>query len=136
EVLSRPWITDLAHWLRAHGHELRAVMLCRHTVAGQYASLVRKHAPNARLLFDTVDLHFLREKRAAELSGSASMARQAQTSRKSELALIEQGDVTFVVSPHEQALLAAELPHAKVELLSNIHEVYGCRQPHATRRDF
>jgi GT2 family glycosyltransferase/glycosyltransferase involved in cell wall biosynthesis len=135
EVLCRPWVSDLPHWLRAHGHGLRAVMLCRHTVAGQYASLVRKLAPKARLLFDTVDLHFLREQRAAELSGSASMARQAQSSRKSELALIEQSDVTFVVSPHEQALLAAELPHAKVELLSNIHEVFGCRRPYAGRRD-
>ncbi|WP_232820891.1 glycosyltransferase [Dyella sp. C11] len=135
EVLCRPWISDLPHWLRAHGHELRAVMLCRHTVAGQYASLVRKHAPKARLLFDTVDLHFLREQRAAELSGNASMARQALASRKSELALIEQCDVTFVVSPHEQALLAAELPHAKVELLSNIHEVFGCHRPYLGRRD-
>lgn len=136
EVLCRPYVSDLPHWLRAHGHGLRAVMLCRHTVAGQYASLVRKLAPKAHLLFDTVDLHFLREQRAAELSGSASMARQAQASRKSELALIAQCDVTFVVSPHEQALLAAELPQAKVELLSNIHEVHGCHQQHAARRDF
>jgi len=135
EVLCRPWISDLPHWLRAHGHELHAVMLCRHTVAGQYASLVRKLAPKARLLFDTVDLHFLRERRAAELSGSASMARQAQASRKSELALIEQCDVTFVVSQHEQELLAAEVPQAKVELLSNIHEVFGCRRPYAGRHD-
>jgi glycosyltransferase involved in cell wall biosynthesis len=110
-------------------------MLCRHTVAGQYASLVRKLAPRARLLFDTVDLHFLREQRAAELSGNASMARQAQASRKSELSLIEQCDVTFVVSPHEQALLATEVPKARVELLSNIHDIYGCRRPYAGRRD-
>lgn len=135
EVLCRPYVSDLPHWLRAHGHGLRAVMLCRHTVAGQYASLVRKLAPKARLLFDTVDLHFLREQRAAELSGSASMARQAQASRKSELALIEQCDVTFVVSRHEQALLANELPQAKIELLSNIHEVIGCHRPYSGRRD-
>jgi GT2 family glycosyltransferase/glycosyltransferase involved in cell wall biosynthesis len=135
EVLCRPWIPDLPHWLRVHGRELHAVMLCRHTVAGQYASLVRKLAPRARLLFDTVDLHFLREQRAAELSGNASMARQAQASRKSELSLIEQCDVTFVVSPHEQALLATEVPKARVELLSNIHDIYGCRRPYAGRRD-
>lgn len=135
EVLCRPWAPDLPHWLRVHGHELHAIVLCRHTVAGQYASIVRKLAPGARLLFDTVDLHFLREQRAAELSGSAAMARQAQASRKSELALIEKSDVTFVVSPHEKALLATELPQAKVELLSNIHEVHGCRHGHETRRD-
>ncbi len=110
-------------------------MLCRHTVAGQYVDLVRRHAPQAKLLFDTVDLHFLRERRAAELSGNAALLRQAETSRRSELALIEQADVTFVVSPHEQALLAQMLPQARVELLSNIHEVHGCRNDFAQRRD-
>ncbi|WP_019467089.1 glycosyltransferase [Dyella japonica] len=135
EVLCKPWVSDLPHWLRAHGHELHAVMLCRHTVAGQYAALVRKLAPKARLLFDTVDLHFLREQRAAELSGNASMARQAQASRKSELALIEQSDVTFVVSSHEKALLAQATPQARVILLSNIHEIHGCKTGWAQRKD-
>lgn len=135
EVLCKPWVSELPGWLREHGAELHAVILCRHTVAGQYADLVRKHAPQARLVFDTVDLHFLREQRAAELSGNASMARQAEASRRSELALIGQCDATFVVSPHEQALLARMLPQARVEVLSNIHDVHGCRHPYAERKD-
>jgi glycosyltransferase involved in cell wall biosynthesis len=40
-----------------------------------------------------------------------------------------------VVSAHEKALLAQLLPGARVELLSNIHEVPGCRRPAAGRRD-
>lgn len=135
EMLCRPAVPDLPTWLREHGSELHAIMLCRHTVAGQYASLVRKYAPQARLIFDTVDLHFLREQRAAELSGNATMMRQAELSRRSELALIEQCDVTFVVSPHERALLAELLPQARVELLSNIHEIHGCGLPYADRHD-
>ncbi|KZC39591.1 MULTISPECIES: glycosyltransferase [Rhodanobacter] len=135
EVLCKPWVADLPHWLREDGGGLHAAILCRHTVAGQYANLVRRYAPQAKLLFDTVDLHFLRERRAAELGGSSSMARQAEAARRSELALIELADVSFVVSPHEQSLLARLLPQARVELLSNIHEVHGCRQPHAGRRD-
>ncbi|WP_404542858.1 glycosyltransferase [Dyella agri] len=135
EVLCQPETVDLPDWLRGHGSELHAVMLCRHTVAGQYAALVRRHAPQARLLFDTVDLHFLREQRAAELSDKLAMKRQAESSRRSELALIEQVDISFVVSPHEQALLKEVLPSARVELLSNIHDVHGCRRPYAERRD-
>lgn len=135
EVLCAPADGSLPGWLQRHGRELHAVMLCRHTVAGQYAALVRKHAPQAKLLFDTVDLHFLREQRAAEVSGKPALQRQSDASRHSELALIEQADVSFVVSPHEQALLKELLPNARVELLSNIQEVVGCRQPHAGRRD-
>jgi GT2 family glycosyltransferase/glycosyltransferase involved in cell wall biosynthesis len=135
EVLCRPWVPGLPGWLRAHGATLHAVILCRHTVAGQYLELVRKHAPQARLLFDTVDLHFLREQRAAELGGNPAMARQAEASRRSELATVGRCDATFVVSPHEQALLAQLLPQARVEVLSNIHDVHGCRQPHGRRQD-
>lgn len=126
---------ELPQWLRRHGRELDAVVLCRHTVAGQYAGLVRRHAPQTRLVFDTVDLHFLREGRAAELAGHAGLARQADASRRSELQLIEQCDVTLVVSAHEQALLKELLPGARVELLSNIHEVHGCRRPAVERKD-
>ncbi len=135
EVLCKPWMSDPARWLREHGRALHAVFLSRHSVAGQYAALVRRHAPQAKLVFDTVDLHFLREQRAAELSGNAQMARVAEASRRSELALIEQCDTTLVVSPHEQALLKQLLPGSQVELLSNIHAVHGCSQPHARRRD-
>ena len=135
EVLCTPEVAGLPDWLRRHGRELHAVMLCRHTVAGQYEALVRRHAPQARLLFDTVDLHFLREQRAAELAGSTAMLRQAESSRRSELALIAQADISFVVSRHEQALLKELLPDAQVKLLSNVHEVHGCRRPHAERRD-
>jgi len=134
ELIGGPAFKDLPAWLRGHGHELRAVMLCRHTVAGQYAALVRRHAPQARLLFDTVDLHFLREQRAADLTANAQLRHQAAATQRSELALIAAADVSFVVSPHERALLATLAPTAHVELLSNIHEVddrapgYGGRQ--------
>lgn len=135
EVLCRPWVRDLPDWLRRHGAELHAVILCRHTVAGQYADAVRRYAAQAKLVFDTVDLHFLREHRAAQLRGNPALARGAKASRHSELALIERCDITFVVSPYEQELLAQLVPQARVELLSNIHEVHGCQHGHDGRRD-
>jgi GT2 family glycosyltransferase len=135
QVLCRPEITQLPKWLKQHGASLHAIMLCRHTVAGQYTELVRRMAPQAKLILDTVDLHFVREQRAAELDDSPSLRRQAEASRRSELALIEQCDVSFVVSPEEQALLQRLAPHARVELLSNIHLVHGRQHPYAGRQD-
>ncbi len=66
ELLVRPWVGSVPAWLAANGEDLHAAILCRHTVAGQYANFVRRHAPGAKLIFDTVDLHFLREERAAQ----------------------------------------------------------------------
>lgn len=124
-VLCKPWAPALPVWLAREGRTLDAAMLCRHYVAPPHLPLLRKMAPNAKVLFDTVDLHFLREKRAAEHDDNPALARQAEASRQAELALIRACDVTFVVSPIEQKLIAAEVPEARVELLSNVHELFG-----------
>lgn len=112
-------------WLQREGAALDAVMLCRLPIADQYVGAVRRHAPRARLLFDTVDLHFIREQRAAELTGAPGLARHARRSRRRELAMIGNCDVTLVVSESERDILAAEVPGARVEVVSNIHEAHG-----------
>ena len=122
-------------WLRQHGTTLDAVLLCRLSVAAQYLVPARRLAPKAMCIFDTVDLHFLREQRAAEISGSRRMHRQSTASRRQELALIRASDLSFVVSPVELDMLRKELPDSRVELLSNIHEIHGRSMPFSARRD-
>lgn len=114
-----------ARWIREHGHTLDAVMLCRLPVADQYMALVRHLAPRARVIFDTVDLHYVREQRAAALISNAALARQSHRSRERELAMVERADVTLVVSSEERDILAAEAPRSRVDLVSNIHNVAG-----------
>lgn len=135
EALYAPYAQDPLKLLRERGREFDLVILSRHYVAASYLGLVRLHAPQARVAFDTVDLHYLREQRAAELSGDGALARHAAATRAQELRLIRECDVTLVVSPVEQALLAQDAPGARVEVLSNVHEVYGCRRPFGDRRD-
>lgn len=122
-------------WLRAHGSGLDAVMLCRAPIAAQYQALVRRHAPRARLVFDTVDLHFLREERAARTLDRAPLRRQAQRSRRRELALVGGSDLCLVVSEFERALLAQALPRSRVEVLSTVVEVRGRRAGFEQRAD-
>ena len=122
-------------WLRQHGTTLDAVLLCRLSVAAQYLVPARRLAPKAMCIFDTVDLHFLREQRAAEISGSRRMHRQSTASRRQELALIRASDLSFVVSPVELDMLRKELPDSRVELLSNIHEIHGRSMPFSARHD-
>ncbi|APG04452.1 hypothetical protein BJI69_11440 [Luteibacter rhizovicinus DSM 16549] len=122
-----------ASWMREHGPTLDAIMLCRLPVADQYLALARRLAPRARIVFDTVDLHYIREERAATLTLSASLARQAARSRRRELAMVERADVTLVVSGDERDILTAETPRSRVELVSNIHDVAGRSEPFATR---
>lgn len=133
EVLWHPFLSDVPGWFAENGRRFDLILLSRHYIACQYVDLARLHAPQARLVFDTVDLHYLREQREAELAGREDLRRQAAQTRDKELALINGCDITLVVSPVEQALLAREAPSARVDILSNVHEVFGCRRPYEAR---
>jgi GT2 family glycosyltransferase/glycosyltransferase involved in cell wall biosynthesis len=135
QALYHPFVADPVAWLRDHGKFLTAVILSRHYVAANYVGLVRLYAPQARLIFDTVDVHHLREQRAAELTGSAEQAQQAARTRAQELKLMRECDVTLVVSAAEKELLARELPGVRIEVLSNVHAIHGRRREFGERRD-
>ena len=130
-----PWLRSPEAFLRERGRDFDLVVVSRHYVAGNYLGPVRRHAPQARFLFDTVDLHYLREQRLAALEDSATLRRVAQQTRRSELAVVRDADATLVVSPVEQALLAEEAPDARVFVLSNIHEVRGAGAGFGARSD-
>ena len=135
EVWHAPFAARSPAWLREHGPRFDAVMVSRHYIASEFLPLLRAHAPQARLIFDTVDLHYLRERRGAELSADASLARAAERTRLLELDVIAKSDVTLVVSGIERDLLRHDAPEARVELLSNLHRISGAGQPFAQRRD-
>jgi GT2 family glycosyltransferase len=133
ETLCKPQSPSLMSWLMREGADLDAVLLCRYYVADTNLPLFRRLAPRAKVLFDTEDLHFIREERTAMHLGSATLSRQAATSRRRELDLVRRADVTLVVSPVEQKLLLETIPGAKVLLLPNMHEVRGSIRPFAER---
>jgi glycosyltransferase involved in cell wall biosynthesis len=90
-------------------------------------------APQAKIVFDTVDLHYLREQRLAELDGSKTLHESAQATRQQELGVIAGSDLTLVVSTTEQELLSKELPSARVEIVTIIHATRHAIQKFADR---
>ncbi|HEX5693746.1 MAG TPA: glycosyltransferase [Arenimonas sp.] len=123
EAWWHPWLADVPRWLAENGAGFDLVIGSRHYVLGPMLPLLRSQAPRARIVFDTVDLHFLREQREAELSGDAAGLRTAARTRKAELTLVAQADLTWVVSEAERVLLASEAPGARVDVVSNIHDI-------------
>lgn len=133
EVLFHPYAQSIAELLAVRGGEFDIVVMSRHYVAVKHLEAVRTFASGALVVFDTVDLHFLRTERQAELEGSALARAAAHAKRDEELALIRKADVTLVVSPFEQALLAKLVPDARVMVLSTIHELLDGGKPFAER---
>jgi O-antigen biosynthesis protein len=124
EVLAVPGIESIHAHLQARGREYDLVILSRANVAGQFLDAVRQYAPQAEVWFDTVDLHFLREQREAELKNDPAALKRAAQRRRQELDLIARTDLTLVVSSVERELLAREAPEARLEILSNIHDIH------------
>ncbi len=133
EVQFHPYTSSLASLLGKRGGEFDLVLLSRHYIAARHMATVRAFAPGALVVFDTVDLHFLREQRLAELDASSAAHGAAAAKRAEELALIRRADVTLVVSDPEQELLAELAPQAKVIVLSNVHDRHESGRPFGQR---
>ena len=123
ETWSRPWIRNIPNWLGKHGRRFDAIIVSRHYVLSPLLPMLRELAPQAHVVFDTVDLHFLREQREAAQSGDPADAASAARTQRAELALIGAADSTWVVSAYERELLAGHNPSATIGVVSNIHSV-------------
>src|SRR5204862_679679 len=110
EVIHHPYIKRMRDYLISHGSGFDVVVLSRCQFARKHITDVRLYAPQSRIIFDTVDLHFLREESEARITGDPETRRKAQETKQWEYDLIDQSDETWVVSSTEQRLLQKEWP--------------------------
>jgi len=136
EVIYHPYLKSVREYLGENGDGFNTAILSRCDFAARHIAAVRRYAPQSRIVFDTVDLHFLRQQREADLTADPLHQKQAQEKKRQEYQVIEQADETWVVSGAEQQLLRSELPHCSIELMSMIVDVPGSATPFSLRHDF
>ena len=110
------------------GRSLSLAILSRPQPAGRWIQHVREHAPSAMVVYDTVDLHWLREARGAAIHagwrpGEMFLSPKARGMRELELAAIRATDVTLVVSESERAQVHADVPESVVHVVPTINKV-------------
>jgi glycosyltransferase involved in cell wall biosynthesis len=135
ECIYHPHVKTPIDYFKEKGKYYDVVIVSRYYIAEPVMPMIRQYCPNATIVFDTVDLHYLREQRLAEFENSKKLAEAAEKTRSKELAIIQQADITLVVSSYEQQFLATEAKQARVEILSNIHHLHGRRVTYRKRRD-
>ena len=119
EVLSG--LVDYADEIARLAPSLRFAWLSRPDEATTTASIIAKLAPQAKIIYDTIDLHYVREARRSEIEGRPEIMAIADEYRRKELAMMRAADATIVVTPAEQELLATDAPGVDVRVVSNIH---------------
>jgi GT2 family glycosyltransferase/ubiquinone/menaquinone biosynthesis C-methylase UbiE len=135
EVLYRPYVTSVAKHLEEFGQRYDLVLLFRPVVAERHLDHVRQYCPQAKVIFHTVDLHFLRMQREAVMLADPEKAQLAEDMMWREMELIAAADVATVISSEELKILTEKMPHAQVRLLPYSRRVEGTTVPYGARRD-
>jgi hypothetical protein len=116
-------IDGIRTFLIESGGRMRYAFLSFPTVASDLTPLIRSHCPWARVIFDTVDLHFLRMQREATLQRDPLLVLEAERMRQLELSCMRSADVTVAVSEEERRLLLDLVPDVVVQTLPCVFQV-------------
>lgn len=100
-------------------------LLSFYYIAEQYLPLIRAFSPLTRIVIDTVDVHHVRERRGAELSGDSLGLARAEETRRREQAIYGAADAVVAVSEQDAAELEALVPEVPRFVVSNIHTPVG-----------
>jgi glycosyltransferase involved in cell wall biosynthesis len=115
ECLYAPYINSPDHAIQAISNRIDAVLIFRFHVAQLLLPIIRKYAPAAKIVLETVDLHYLRESRMAHLGESEDDLANAEKMKTDELTVIDSVDATILLSEFEMKEVRKELP------FSNLH---------------
>jgi len=135
EVLYAPYVTSVEQHLKEYGVRYDLAFLFRPGVSERYGKMIRKHCKQAKILYHTVDLHFLRMTREADLYADVAKKKLADEMKQRELAAIRAADVSIVHSTTELDLLRLELPNEKIHVFPLIMNVCSSVEVYEERHD-
>ena len=133
EVLHKPFINSVKSHLAAHGSRYNLVILMRPQVMEAHIDAVRQLCPSAKVIFHTIDLHFIRMARQASVERSQDLSNDAERMRMLELKLIDRADIATVVSERELVVLRDTYNKPNVRLLPFARHIRGTQKPFSQR---
>jgi GT2 family glycosyltransferase len=107
------------------GRYYNLIILSRPYTAASYLEACRAWFYKATILYDTVDLHFLRTERQAQADSRhiEGLLDQARNYRELEIGIGRRTNCTLVVSDEEKKLIRSIDPSINVAVVSNIHHI-------------
>lgn len=134
-VLYAPYHTSIADHLDAEGEAYDLVLMFRPAPAEKYMNALRKKARSAKIVYHTVDLHFLRMSRQAAVDGDAALSAAVGAMKAREIAAIRAADATIVHSTEEARIVRDLVEGAKVHVFPLIMNTREETPPFEMRTD-
>ncbi|MGC1377555.1 MAG: glycosyltransferase [Anaerolineales bacterium] len=135
ECIYSPYLASSEDYIEQNGARFDYVIISRASVAAGLIDCVKEFAPQAKVVFNTIDLHFMRLERAAALSKKDDDLESARKIREIELDIIQKSDCTLVVSNVEAKLLSDLLPNAKVRVVPFPADIFEPENGYDERND-
>ena len=135
ECWHHPFISSVDDYLAKHGKKFDLIFMYRAPHAARHLDAVRMYAPQAKVVLNTVDLHFLREERQAQVESSETRFKMAQVLKKRELSVMQSTDATILLNKSEVELIRELAPTVKTFMLPLTQDIPGCRRPFSERKD-
>lgn len=109
ECLHTPYFRSYREILEQRGGEFDLVYITRYYVADKAIDLARTFAPQAKIVLNNADLHFLREIRAAMASACDAQMQAAKATRELELAAMRKADLVLSYNETEHAVIHSHI---------------------------
>lgn len=118
ECIYHPFYSNLDMFLDDRGDMFDYVIVSRAECADLFIDKIKQRLPSAKIIYNTVDMHFLRMQREAETLENETIAAAAEKMRARELSYINSSDATIILSSIEYELLAnLGVPEEKLWLI-------------------
>lgn len=121
ECLYAPYCARLGKYAERMGDVFDIVFVQRHAVFQAVLGDLEKWLPSAKIIFNPVDLHFLRERREAETLGDDELLRKSSQTLRQEIALIEKADCVMARSDVERKLIEEQTGSAAIFTIPSVH---------------
>lgn len=99
----------------------KKIILSRPKISQEYIKYLRKFMPKSKIIYDSVDLHWVRLTRMEKVLGRSEILREAKYIKKIELDSFKSADLILAVSQDEKMKILNEIPDARVEIFPVIY---------------
>jgi len=132
---AKSYIKTLINSLELKERDFDFVYIAFWHIAEYFIDLIKSQIPDVPILIDTMDIHYLREIRQAELSKDKSFMAKALENKKRELAVYTKADCITTVTEADRIELNKHLNNKPIFILTDVHNVRSNTPAFNERRD-
>jgi len=122
-------------YLKKNGKSFDIVILGRLRVALKFIQNIQRYCPNAAVIYDTVDLMYIRLSRYALIANDDKLMRYAEHMKKSEIGLFSKVNRILVVNDVDKKILIEHCNDVPIDIVPDIYPLSPSNNQFTDRKD-